>query len=90
MPTLPTPHPDDSMSMCRSTQQASGVPPKKGWIALADEANWYPHDIARFLDCLSTGRSPDIGAREAAQWLEVLVASYRSASLGEPVPVERV
>lgn len=90
LPILPTPHPDDPMSMWRSTQQESGVPSKKGWLALHDEFNWYPHDVKRFLDCLDAGVRPEISAGEAAQWLEVLMASYRSASVGEPAPVEHV
>ena len=52
---LPTPHPEDPMSMWASTQTASGLPRKQGWVMLADETNWYPQDVRRFVDCLESG-----------------------------------
>ena len=89
-PTLPPQNPTDPMMMWRSTRTAGGNPAKEAWVALVDESNWYPLDIARFLDSLESGARPDITAEEATGSLEVLLAAYESAARGETVAVERI
>ncbi|MDA1257530.1 MAG: Gfo/Idh/MocA family oxidoreductase [Chloroflexi bacterium] len=84
-PELPTPHPADPMSMWRSTQVESGVPRKVGWLALEDESRLVADEVTAFLDCLDTGRTPDVGVDLAAAATEVVLAAYRSAARGEPV-----
>ncbi|MCH8223856.1 MAG: hypothetical protein IH868_10650 [Chloroflexi bacterium] len=59
-------------------------------MALADESNWYPLDIARFVNSLESGARPDVTVEEATGSLEVLLAAYESAARGETVRVERV
>ncbi len=89
-PTLPPPNPTDPMMMWRSTRTAGGNPAKEAWVALADESNWYPLDIARFVNSLESGARPDVTVEEATGSLEVLLAAYESAARGETVRVERV
>jgi len=84
-PVLPTPHPEDPMSMWRSTQVESGVPRKMGWIAFEDESGWGADEVSSFLDCLDADRSPEVGVDLAAAATEVVLTAYRSAALGEPV-----
>jgi predicted dehydrogenase len=84
-PVLPTPHPEDPMSMWRSTQVESGVPRKMGWLAFEDESGWGADEVSSFLDCLDADRSPDVGVDLGAAATEVVLAAYRSAAIGEPV-----
>jgi predicted dehydrogenase len=84
------PNPNDPMMMWRSTAVAGGNPPKRGWDVLANETNWYPLDIKRFVDCLETGARPDITVEEASLSLEVLMAAYQSAASNSTVAVERL
>jgi predicted dehydrogenase len=84
-PVLPTPHPEDPMSMWRSTQGESGVPRKMGWLAFEDESGWGADEVSSFLDCLDADRPPDVGVDLAAAATEVVLSAYRSAALGEPV-----
>ena len=86
-PELPGPHRDDPMSMWRSTQVASGVPRKMGWLAFEDESGWGGKEVSSFLDCMDAGRTPDVGVDLAAAATEVVLAAYRSAARGEPVPL---
>ena len=89
-PVLLPPNPNDPMMMWRSTAVAGGNPPKRGWDVLANETNWYPLDIKRFVDCLETGARPDITVEEASLSLEVLMAAYQSAASNSTVAVERL
>ena len=82
---LPEPHPEDPMSMWRSTQAASGVPRKLGWIALEDEARWQRDEVSAFLDCLDTGHPPEVGIDLAYAATEVILAAYQTATRGETV-----
>ena len=82
---LPTPHPEDPMSMWRSTQVESGVPRKMGWQAFEDESGWGADEVSSFLDCLDEGRTPDVGASLGAAATEVILAAYQSAARGASV-----
>ncbi len=84
-PQLPAPHPEDPMSMWRSTQVESGVPRKMGWLAFDDESGWGAAEVSSFLDCLDADRDPDVGVVLAASATEVVLAAYQSAARGQPV-----
>ena len=88
-PELPPPNPVDPMMMWRSTRSSGGNPTKGTWDALASEDNWYPVDIARFIDSLDSGARPEITAEEAIGSLAVLMAAYESAASGQMVTVRR-
>ncbi len=83
-PVLPPPHPQDPMGMWRSTQQEAGVPRKTIYKPLADETRWYPDDITAFLDCLESGRLPEMSAARALGPSRVISAAYRSAASRKP------
>jgi len=87
-PVLPTPHPEDPMSMWRSTQVELGVPRKTGWLAFEDESDWGAHEVSSFLDCLDADRTPDVGVDLAAAATEVVLAAYRSAARADPVQLD--
>lgn len=80
--TPPAPHPQDPMFFWQSTQDESGVKPKRTWAAAGPAART---DAAYFIDCLEAGRDSEIAAAEAALTTEVLVAAYRSSSMGAVV-----
>ncbi|MDP6822665.1 MAG: Gfo/Idh/MocA family oxidoreductase [Dehalococcoidia bacterium] len=84
-PLLPSPHPEDPMSMWRSTQVESGVPRKMGWVAFEDETGWGADEMSSFLDSLDADSSPDVGVGLAASATEVVLAAYQSAARGRPV-----
>jgi predicted dehydrogenase len=88
-PELPPPNPVDPMMMWRSTRSSGGNPTKGTWDALASEDNWYPVDIARFIDSLDTGTRAEITAEEAVGSLAVLMAAYESAATGTSVSVPK-
>jgi predicted dehydrogenase len=77
------------MMMWRSTRSSGGNPTKGTWDALASEDNWYPVDIARFIDSLDTGTRAEITAEEAVGSLAVLMAAYESAATGTSVSVPK-
>lgn len=78
------PHPDDPMGFWSSTQAAGGVVPKTAWApiqpAVADDATY-------FLDCLERGEPSDVPAALGAHAVEVILAAYQSAALGQPVEI---
>ncbi len=77
------------MGMWRSTQQAAaaaGVPPlKRRWLTLTEERDWAVADVRAFLDCLQTGRRPEVTAHEGAEALRTILAGYASAATGAVV-----
>jgi hypothetical protein len=82
---LPTPHPEDPMSLWCSTQDESRVPRKMGWLAFEDESGWGAAEVSSLLDCLDEDRVPDVGVDLAASASEVILAAYQSPARGEPV-----
>jgi predicted dehydrogenase len=42
-------------------------------------------DVRDFIECVETGRQPEMNVREAAAHVEVILAGYVSAARGEPV-----
>lgn len=82
--TPPRVHPEDPMGFWSSTQQESGVRPKRTWIPARPSS---ASDAAYFLDCLEAGRESELSVAEAAHAAEVLLATYRSAKTGEVVPL---
>ena len=77
-------HPHDPMQMWDSTARETQPPVKDRWITLDREER---SDIAAFLDCLDSGRRPEVTARDALHHVEVLMAGYRSAASGKPVSI---
>jgi predicted dehydrogenase len=73
--TPPRPHPEDPMAFWSSTQEESGVRPKRTWVPVSPAAS----DAGYFLDCLDAGRESEVSVVEAAHAAEVLLATYRSA-----------
>ena len=45
--------------------------------------------LAEFLDAIRSGRSPVPDGRDGLETLEVVLAAYRSAEIGQPVAIER-
>jgi predicted dehydrogenase len=59
-----------------------------GWsMAHADyfQDNGYPQELAHFLDCFRTGRTPDESGEDGLAVLEILCAAYASARDGRTV-----
>jgi predicted dehydrogenase len=79
--TPPPAHPDDPMAFWTSTQQESGVGPKRTWIPLASAES----DVRAFLDHLNAGTDSAVSAAEAARATEVLLAAYMSAATADVV-----
>jgi predicted dehydrogenase len=79
--TPPPAHPDDPMAFWTSTQQESGLQPKRTWIPFGGTGD----DIRAFLDCLDTQCDSPMSADAAADATEVLLAAYQSAATGEIV-----
>ena len=42
-------------------------------------------DVAAFIDCIESGREPEMNATAAAPLVEVILAGYASAARGETV-----
>lgn len=77
-------HPHDPMQMWASTARETQPPAKDRWVTLDREER---SDVAAFLDCLDTGRRPEVTARDAVHHVEVLMAGYASAACGQPVSI---
>lgn len=77
----PPVHPHDPMAFWSSTQQESGLQPKRTWMPLWPAAS----DVSYFLDCLDAGRESEMSVIPAAHAPEVLLAAYRSAAAGTVV-----
>lgn len=77
-----TPHPEDPMGFWSSTQKAGGAHPKTGWQPLQGAVT---NDAVYFLDCLEQGGASDVPVSLGAHAVEVILAGYRSAAVGEVV-----
>lgn len=87
-PDMPPPpvHPEDPMSMWRSTQPPTPPPLfKRRWVSLGDEHAWSLRDASSFVDCIVSGRDSEMTARDAAALVKVLMAGYQSAAQGDVV-----
>jgi predicted dehydrogenase len=83
---VPRRHPWDPMGMWASTQREAGVAPKRRWQPL-DGSSALTLEIQHFLDCLDRGAEPELNARASVHHVEVLMAAYRAATSGKPVPL---
>ena len=77
-------HPFDPMQMWSSTVRETQPPTKDRRLTLRHEER---SDIEAFLDCVDTGRRPEVTARDAVHHVEVLMAGYESAAAGEAVRI---
>ena len=78
--------PEDPMGFWRSTPLRLGMSPKQAWIPPEVESP-SSGDVRHFFDCLERNVSSDVDAAAGAAAVEVLMASYESASTGQPVQV---
>ncbi len=81
--TTPTVHPFDPMSMWSSTSRDVQPLPKNRWLPF--DVTPENADIKAFIDCVETGATPQVTARDAVHHIEVILAGYESAARGEPV-----
>lgn len=79
-----TPHPEDPMGFWSSTQREAGLLPKRTWRPVESAAR---SDAAHFLDCLEAQRPSDVPAAMGVHAVEVVLAAYRSAAMGQTVRV---
>ena len=82
--TMPPVHPLDPSAMWSSTQGELDIPPKRRWVGL-DRSDTMVEDVGDFIDCIKTGRTPEMTAQVAAPITEAILAGYVSAARGEPV-----
>jgi len=84
-PPFDTPivHPFDPMSMWSSTTRDVQPLAKDRWLPLNDTPEH--SDIQAFIDCVDTGGTPHVTARDAVHHIEVIMAGYESAASGLPV-----
>ena len=80
---MPLVHPFDPMSMWGSTQREMQHMAKDRWLPLDDGGQG--RDIAAFVDCVESGARPQVTVQDAAHHVEVIMAGYESAAVGEPV-----
>ena len=83
--TMPPVHPLDPMGMWASTQRDSGVMRKNRWIPLTQDSPGQSADVSAFIDCIENGTEPEMNVRLAESLTEVILAGYRSSSIGGPV-----
>lgn len=81
---MPPAHPLDPSGMWSSTQAELNIPSKQRWVSL-DQSNTMAQDVAAFIDCIESNRSPDITAQVAAPITEAILGGYVSATRGEIV-----
>ena len=79
--SMPPAHPLDPSAMWSSTQAELDIPPKRRWVSL-DTVNTMAEDVADFVECVETGRTPDITAQVAAPITEAILGGYVSAARG--------
>ena len=81
---LPPLDPYDPMGMWGSTFETHPAIPKDRWLPLP-AADDFGDEVSNFIDCIETGKRPEIDARAAAEVLEVILGGYVSAASGEVV-----
>ena len=82
--THPPLHLGDPMAMWGSTAVENPPVPKKRWASF-DQADAMVTDVAAFIDCIETGRKPEIDPHVAAASTEVILGGYASAARKEEV-----
>jgi predicted dehydrogenase len=80
---MPLTHPFDPMAMWGSTVRETKPRPKGQWVPFEEFTQ--EADIGAFLDCLDRDEEPEMNARDSVHHIEVIMAAYQSAALGEPV-----
>ena len=83
-------NPEDPMGFWRTTQPKSPGPPVTEWLTPGLQPS--RSDQSLFVDCLESGREPEVTVADGAKIVEALFAGYRSAATGEVVslPLPRV
>ncbi len=81
--TAPKRNPDDPMGFWSSTTAAAGTAPKQVWIKPTEAGT--RSDQARFIDCIESGRKPEVSVADGASVVETLMAAYKSAASGAVV-----
>lgn len=78
-------HPLDPMMMWASTRNEIGQTQKRSWQSLfpADPTA----DIRAFVDCIDSGKRPEVTVTDAVHHVEVIMAGYESARTGRPVKI---
>ena len=76
--------PLDPMGMWGASAPEFEPTPKRRWAGL-DENATFVRDVAEFIDCIEQGREPEMNAKFAARFSEVILAGYISAARGEQV-----
>ncbi len=82
--THPPLHLMDPMAMWASTAAENPPVPKRRWAAF-EQADPMMSDVAAFIECIETGRRPEIDPQTAAASTEVILAGYASAARKEEV-----
>jgi len=60
----------------------------RGWIQPGYEMSWnngYPQEDRHFIECMRTGRTPSQSGRDGIDILEIILAAYHSAGIGQKV-----
>ena len=81
--TTPTVHPFDPMQMWSSSQRDIQPRAKDRWLPLA--SGRADADVRAFLDCIDSGRRPQVTVGDAVHHVDVILAGYESAVSGQPV-----
>jgi predicted dehydrogenase len=74
--------PEDPMGFWRSTQVKAGIGPRPEWLAPEVPTR---SDQSLFLDCLESGKQPEVSVFDGAKAVEALFAGYQSAAAGKVV-----
>lgn len=62
--------------------------PNQGWVYPDYEWLWnngYPQEDRHFLECMRTGQEPKEGGKDGVEVLEIMLAAYHSAGIGQKV-----
>ena len=65
----------------------------KGWtFTIFEEAfnQGYPQELAHFINCVRTGETPVVTARDGRAVLEIIYAAYESAGKGAKVTIDEI
>lgn len=79
----PERHEFDPMMMWASTRRDTGQMTKESWQSLIPSNP--SDDVRAFLDCIDSGKRPEITAVDAVHHIEAIMAGYESAKTGRSV-----
>ena len=82
---LPPLDPVDPMGMWGARSPVFEAIPKRRWVNVSADVFPMAEDVAAFVDCIEQDREPEMTARVAAPFTEVILAGYASAARGEKV-----